>query len=132
MRFVISGFILIISTPLVFAESAYPIGEAKAGAKVYKKCVTCHMIGDDAKHRIGPHLNGIVGRGVAALNDYKYSKGMNAYAKVQKVWTQETLDVYLAKPRQAVKGTRMAFVGLRKAKDRQNVIAYMKKASPKK
>ena len=113
---------------------AYPKGDAKAGARVYKKCVSCHMIGAGAKNRVGPHLNGIIGRAVASLKDYRYSKAMLGYAALkneegQPHWSKPALDAYLANPRKAVKGTRMVFAGLRKAKDRQNVIAYMQQAS---
>ncbi len=107
---------------------AYPKGDAKAGARVYKKCVSCHMIGAGAKNRVGPHLNGIIGRAVASLKDYRYSKAMLGYAASQPHWSKPALDAYLANPRKAVKGTRMVFAGLRKAKDRQNVIAYMQQA----
>ncbi len=104
-------------------------GDAAKGAKIYRKCVSCHMIGDKAKHRIGPHLNDIIGRAIAGASDYQYSKGMKAFAVSEKVWSEENLAAYLANPRKTVKGTRMAFVGLRKEKDQQDVIAYLKKAA---
>ena len=84
------------------------------------------MIGDNAKNRVGPQLNGIVGREIAAVADYKYSKAMVKYAAAEKVWTEANLDAYLTKPSKVVKGGRMAFAGLRKEKDRDNVIAYLK------
>lgn len=101
-------------------------GDAEKGAKVYKKCVSCHMIGDKAKNRVGPQLNGIIGREIAALGDYKYSKAMVKYGEAEKVWSEANLAAYLANPRKTVKGTRMAFAGLRKQKDVDNVIAYLK------
>ena len=107
----------------------YPAGDAEKGAKVFKKCVSCHMIGDKAKNRVGPHLNNIIGREIAVLEDYRYSKAMIAYAEKEPVWSEAVLDAYLANPRKAVKGTRMSFAGLRKEKDRHNVIEYMKQAS---
>ena len=107
----------------------YPQGDAEKGAKVFKKCVSCHMIGAKAKNRVGPHLNNIIGREIAVLEDYRYSKAMKAYADVEPVWSEAVLDAYLANPRKAVKGTRMSFAGLRKEKDRHNVIAYLKQAS---
>ena len=116
---------LILAPALSWAEP-YPEGDAAKGAKVFKKCVSCHMIGDGAKNRVGPHLNGIIGRDIANMADYKFSKGMLAYAETAKVWDEATLDAYLANPRKTVKGTRMAFAGLRKEKDRHNVIAYLK------
>lgn len=101
-------------------------GDAEKGARVYKKCVSCHMIGDKAKNRVGPQLNGIIGREIASLGDYKYSKAMVKYGEAEKVWSEENLGAYLANPRKTVKGTRMAFAGLRKQKDVDNVIAYLK------
>ena len=101
-------------------------GDAEKGAKVYKKCVSCHTIGDGAKNRVGPQLNGIIGREIGAIADYKYSKAMVKYAATAKIWSEENLDAYLESPRKVVKGGRMAFAGLRKEKDRNDVIAYLK------
>ncbi|MBL71201.1 MAG: cytochrome c family protein [Rhodobiaceae bacterium] len=101
-------------------------GDGVKGAKIYKKCVSCHMIGDGAKNRVGPHLNGIIGREIGAIADYKYSKAMVKYAATAKVWSEENLAAYLESPRKLVKGGRMAFAGLRKEKDRADVIAYLK------
>ena len=101
-------------------------GDAEKGAKVYRKCVSCHMIGDGAKNRVGPQLNGIIGREIGAISDYKYSKAMVKYAATAKVWSEENLAAYLESPRKVVKGGRMAFAGLRKEKDRADVIAYLK------
>ena len=107
----------------------YPAGDAEKGGKVFKKCVSCHMVGAKAKNRVGPHLNNIIGREIAVLEDYRYSKAMKAYAEQEPVWSEAVLDAYLANPRKAVKGTRMSFAGLRKEKDRHNVIEYMRQAS---
>ncbi|MEL0151474.1 MAG: c-type cytochrome [Parvibaculales bacterium] len=101
-------------------------GDAEKGAKIYRKCVSCHMIGDGAKNRIGPQLNGIIGREIGAIADYKYSKAMVQYAATAKIWSEENLAAYLESPRKLVKGGRMAFAGLRKEKDRADVIAYLK------
>ena len=101
-------------------------GDGVKGAKIYKKCVSCHMIGEGAKNRVGPHLNGIIGREIGAIADYKYSKAMVKYAATAKVWSEENLAAYLESPRKVVKGGRMAFAGLRKEKDRADVIAYLK------
>ena len=92
-------------------------------------CPAQGMIGAKAKNRVGPQLNNIIGREIAVLEDYKYSKAMKAYAEQEPVWSEAVLDAYLANPRKAVKGTRMSFAGLRKEKDRHNVIEYMRQAS---
>lgn len=119
---------LMLAPCLAFA-APYPDGDAEKGAKVFKKCVSCHRVGADAKNLVGPQLNNIIGREIAALTDYSYSKGMIAFAETAKVWDKATLDAYLANPRKAVKGTRMAFAGLRKDSQRHDVIAYLKQAS---
>jgi cytochrome c len=118
----------IITTLIASVLMAAPAmaGDAAKGAKVYKKCVACHMIGDKAKNRVGPQLNAIIGREIASISDYKYSKAMVKYAATAKVWDEDNLSVYLQSPRKLVKGGRMAFAGLRKQKDRDNIIAYLK------
>lgn len=100
---------------------------ASAGERVYGQCRTCHMIGDNAKNRVGPHQNNIINRPVAALEDFKYSKGMVEWGE-GKVWDYANLDAYLEAPRRVVRGTRMAFNGLRKEEDRQAVICFMESA----
>ena len=71
-------------------------------------------------------LYGVLGRQVAALGDYKYSKAMAAY---DKTWTFEEMNGYLRKPQSYIKGTKMAFAGLRKEKDRASVILYLNQNS---
>ncbi len=118
---------------IVLAWLASPPAQAsdiKKGARIYKKCAACHMIGAQASNHIGPQLNNIVGRAIAALSDYKYSRAMKTYAISEKTWGLENLNAYLENPRATVRGTRMSFAGLRKAQDRADVIAYMKSASP--
>ena len=106
------------------------MGDVAHGEKVFKKCSACHMIAADGKNKIGPNLWGVIGRTAGAIDDYKYSKAMKAYAKE---WTFEEMNSYLIKPQAYIKGTKMAFAGLRKEKDRASVILYMnsKSASPK-
>ncbi|MXN66196.1 c-type cytochrome [Stappia sp. GBMRC 2046] len=106
-------------------SGAHAEGDAAAGEKVFRKCKACHMVGEKAKNRVGPVLNGVVGREVATVGDYKYSKGMMEFGEGGKVWDEETLMVYLMDPRGTVKGTKMAFAGLKKEEDVNNVIAYL-------
>ena len=106
------------------------MGDVAHGEKVFKKCSACHMIAADGKNKIGPNLWGVIGRTAGAIDGYNYSKAMTAYAKE---WTFEEMNSYLIKPQAYIKGTKMAFAGLRKEKDRASVILYMnsKSASPK-
>ena len=108
------------------AAPAMASGDAAAGEKLFKRCKACHVV-DAEKHKTGPHLVNIMGRTAGTVEGYKrYSKAMKASGIV---WNEETLDGYLEKPKAYVKGTRMAFAGLRKEADRTNVIAYLKRYS---
>ena len=106
------------------------LGDVSHGEKVFKKCSACHMIAAGGKNMIGPNLWSVIGRQAGVVSDYKYSKAMVAYGKE---WTFEEMNSYLIKPQAYVKGTKMAFAGLRKEKDRASVILYMnsKSDSPK-
>lgn len=100
-------------------------GDPENGEKVFRKCKACHMVGEDAKNRVGPILNGIVGREAAAVEDFKYSDAMKAAAEEGLVWTPEDLAAFLEKPKEFIDGTKMTFAGLRDEADRADVIAYL-------
>jgi cytochrome c len=102
------------------------MGDIATGEKVFKKCAACHSIVKGGKNNIGPALYNVVGRDVGAVDDYKYSKALAAY---EKAWTFEELNGYLIKPAKWIKGTKMAFAGLRKEKDRASVILYLNQNS---
>ena len=102
------------------------LGDIATGEKVFKKCSACHSIVKGGKNNIGPALYNVVGRKVGAVSDYKYSKALSAY---EKQWTFEELNGYLIKPAKWIKGTKMAFAGLRKEKDRASVILYLNQNS---
>ena len=98
------------------------MGDLAHGEKVFKKCSACHMIAAGGKNMIGPNLWSVIGRQAGVVSDYKYSKAMIAHGKE---WTFEEMNSYLIKPQAHIKGTKMAFAGLRKEKDRTSVILYM-------
>ena len=102
------------------------IGDLAHGEKVFKKCAACHSIVKGGKNNIGPALYNVVNRQVGLVDDYKYSKALATYGKN---WTFEELNGYLIKPAKWIKGTKMAFAGLRKEKDRASVILYLNKNS---
>ena len=102
------------------------MGDITLGEKVFKKCAACHSIVKGGKNNIGPALYNVVGRKTGAVTDYKYSK---ALASFDKEWTFEELNGYLTKPAKWIKGTKMAFAGLRKEKDRASVIKYLNQNS---
>tara|TARA_X000000368_G_scaffold418150_1_gene416790 strand:- start:1716 stop:2243 length:528 start_codon:yes stop_codon:yes gene_type:complete len=98
------------------------MGDIEHGQKVFKKCSACHMIKEGGKNMIGPNLWGVLGRETASISGYKYSKALAAYGKK---WTFDEMNGFLIKPSAHVKGTKMAFAGLKKDKDRASVILYM-------
>ena len=102
------------------------LGDMAHGEKVFKKCSACHVVEKGGANKIGPSLYGVLGRKVAAINDYKYSKALTEY---NKEWTFEEMNGYLLKPQAWIKGTKMSFAGLRKEKDRASVILYLNKFS---
>jgi len=102
------------------------MGDLAHGEKVFKKCTACHQIAASGKNMIGPNLWGVIGRTSGSINDYKYSKAMIAHGKE---WSFEEMNSYLIKPQAHIKGTKMAFAGLRKEKDRASVILYMNSKS---
>ena len=102
------------------------LGTVEHGEKVFKKCTACHVVNKGGANKIGPVLYGVLGRQVAAISDYKYSKAMANY---DNNWTFEEMNGYLRKPQSYIKGTKMAFAGLRKEKDRASVILYLNQNS---
>ena len=98
------------------------LGSVEHGQKVFKKCSACHSIKKGGRNNIGPALYSILGRNMGALEDYKYSKALIAFGKD---WTFEEMNNFLIKPTSYIKGTKMAFAGLKKEKDRASVILYM-------
>ena len=102
------------------------MGDLAHGEKVFKKCAACHSINKGGKNNIGPALYNVVGRKVGSISDYKYSKALSEY---DNDWSFEELNGYLIKPAKWIKGTKMAFAGLRKEKDRASVIMYLNQNS---
>ena len=108
------------------AGAEQKIGDPSAGERVFKKCKSCHMVGDGAKNRSGPILNGVFGAKLGSIENFKYSKAFNEYSEKNIIWDSETLDLFLTKPRDYIPKTKMSFAGLKKAQDRADVIAFLK------
>jgi len=101
--------------------------DAAKGAKVFKKCKSCHNVDEGGPHGTGPALHGIVDNDVATAAGYSYSAALTG---LEGNWTYEALDSYLEKPTKHAPGTKMNFVGLKKAADRAAVIEYLRVADP--
>lgn len=116
---------LVVAVFPFFANSV----SADEGKDAFMVCQSCHRIGDDAIHISGPHLNGVIGRKAGAIEGFHFSKGMTTAGEGGLVWTPETLDAFLAKPQDYIKGTRMPFRGVPEPEKRKQIIAYMESFS---
>lgn len=103
-------------------------GDATAGAAAFKKCAICH-VADSDKNKVGPSLNGLFGRKAGTHLDFAYSSAMKAAGDGGLLWDETTLREYLHNPKTKVKGTKMAFPGLKDDQEITNLIAYLKQYS---
>ena len=99
----------------------YASADAAAGEKVFNKCKACHKL--DGVDGTGPHLNGVVDRGIASVAGYAYSSTLSE--KASDAWTPEHLDAFLKSPKAFAANTKMAFAGLPKPEERANLIAFL-------
>ena len=106
--------------------SLMALGNLDHGEKIFKKCAACHSISQGGGNKIGPALYNVVGRAVGNISDYKYSKSLKSYGNE---WTFEELNGFLIKPASWIKGTKMAYAGLKEEKDRASVIMYLNQNS---
>ncbi|MBN9254942.1 MULTISPECIES: cytochrome c family protein [unclassified Mesorhizobium] len=112
----------IIPLSLLCAGTAFAAGDPAAGQASFKVCQACHAIGPGAVNKVGPVLNGVVGRAAGSAEGFNYSAAMKSSGLT---WDEATLTKYLTSPRDVVKGNKMAFAGLKKPEDVANVIAYL-------
>lgn len=117
--------------------------DAAAGEAVFKKCMTCHRIGEGAKNAVGPEQNGLIGRQAGTVPGFAYSPLNKSAGEAGLIWNDDTIFEYLADPNAFLIGflkskgkddlakgsTKMAFK-LTSEKERKDVIAYLKKFSP--
>ncbi|WP_300055065.1 c-type cytochrome [uncultured Roseobacter sp.] len=111
-----------VATPAAASEDDAML---KQGEKVFRKCAACHAVGEGAKNKVGPQLNGIMGRTMGSVDGFSYSDGFVEANAAGKVWTPEEMAAFLAKPKTYMKGTKMAFAGLRKDEDLAAITAYL-------
>ncbi len=104
--------------PVLLAEA-----DAEKGARVAKKCVSCHTFDNGGKNKVGPNLWALMTRTRGQHEGFSYSSAM---ADLGGTWSYEDLDAFIAKPKDFLSGTKMAFAGIKKATDRADLLAYMR------
>ena len=110
---------------------AFAQADADEGARVFKRCFSCHMVGADAFNRTGPHLNELFGRAAGSVEGFTYSESLERQGADGLIWDAELLDTFIENPRSIISGTKMRFSGIKDAEDRANLIAYLRAFSDK-
>ncbi len=121
----IAAGMALAAVPALADKPAAPDAQLLARGKlIFMRCAACHSVAPGAPAKVGPNLNGVVGRPSAVMPGFNYSSALKA-AKL--TWNEATLDTWLRRPTGLVPGTSMVFAGLPSADDRKAVIAYLKK-----
>ncbi|MHA1190497.1 MAG: c-type cytochrome, partial [Alphaproteobacteria bacterium] len=103
--------------------------DADAGVSVFKKCAACHTANEGGSNKVGPNLWNIVNRPTASIDGFSYSGPMADLGGGGGTWSFDALNTFLTKPKDFLKGTKMAFAGIKKPGDRANLIAYLRSLS---
>lgn len=117
-----------LSVSFLALASTAQAGDKDKGERLYRACAVCHST-EAGINKVGPTLHNIMGQSAAAVEGYRYSKAFIAYGEAGNAWTEESMDVFLTSPRKAVPRTKMGYPGMRKAEDRENIIAYLSSLS---
>ena len=120
-KFLVMRAAVVCSTAPVFAQ------DSAAGETVFKKCVACHGVGEAAKNKVGPHLNGLDGRQSGTVEGFKYSEA-NKNSGI--VWNEAEFLVYIKDPKARIPGTKMTFAGIKNADDASDLWAFLRRFDP--
>lgn len=118
---------------LLLAESAIPAfadGHGEAGAQVFRRCAGCHEIGPDARNKVGPPLNDILGAPIARAEGFRYSRTMQEANEDGMIWAEDMLLGFFERPADLFPGTRMSFSGVRSEQERQDLLIFLSTLTP--
>ena len=125
-----AGFAVLAPALLALLVATGALGaDPQRGKVLYQECKRCHQAGRGAKHRIGPHLNDVFGRRAGSLPKFRYSPAMKKAGAGGLVWTEATLDAFVANPRKLVPRSRMSYAGMTAARDRVDLLAWLRALS---
>lgn len=110
----------VLATPLAWGQNK---GNIEAGKKAFSDCMYCHQAGPSARNIFGPQLNGIVGRHVGSLPDYRYSTAMK---NAGFIWTEDKLRAFVRNPGKVVPDNNMRFYGLWSDREAADLVAYLR------
>lgn len=116
-----AAFVIGLSTTATLAQ------DLAAGEASFKKCLPCHSIGEGAKNKVGPLLNGLDGRKSGTVEGYGYS---DANKKSGVTWNEASFKEYIKDPKAKIPGTKMVFAGIKNEKEAENLWAYLKQFGP--
>lgn len=114
----------VVPLPVLLASAS-----AEDGAKVARKCASCHNFEEGAANKTGPGLYGVVGAPIAAHDGFAYSDVLNELGASGETWTYDALNEFLASPKAFAPGTKMTFAGLRSESERADMLAYLQSLS---
>ena len=117
--------VAIASALLLSSAAGAAAQDAAAGEKVFNKCKACHAVGEGSTNKVGPQLNGVVGRKAASVEGYTYSPALKKASDEGLVLTEENIAKWVAGPKAFLPGNKMSFVGLPKEQEVKDVIAYL-------
>src|SRR3954470_874440 len=120
--------VLLVAGAAIFAlGGAASAQDVAAGENSFKKCLPCHSVGEGAKNKVGPELNGLDGRKSGSAPDYNYTEA-NKNSGI--TWNEAVFKEYITNPRAKIPGTKMVFAGISSENERNNLWAYLSQFDP--